>query len=152
MAVLTKEALIREHTYLGSTLSVLYKNAQPLTSALIREQTFLEEQVCLRCRQGIEDVDTLLQYAERTAYTDKLSKESKHPLGNSSTVNQPKGSRKKCSKAVLPRNCYFCHLLSFKSPLVNLTRRRGLVVRQPTPFTSWTGHPQGEKGVKRKRV
>jgi hypothetical protein len=90
MAVLTKEALIREHT-------------------------FLEGQVCLRCRQGIEDDDTRLQYAERTAYTDKLSNESKHPLENSSTVNQPKGSRKRCSKAVLPKKCYFCHFFECTS-------------------------------------
>jgi hypothetical protein len=56
--------------------------------------------------------------------------------------------------------CYFCHLFKVLRVCLNfywfyfiiLTRHRGLVGRQPTPFTSWTGHPQGEKGVKRKRV
>jgi hypothetical protein len=58
-----------------------------------------------------------------------------------------------------PKTVTFVTFLSFKSLFkfywfyyFILTRYRSLVGRQPTPFTSWTGHPPGEKGVKRKRV
>jgi hypothetical protein len=67
-------------------------------------------------------------------------------------------SKKETEKAD-GKSVTFVTFLSFKSLIkfywfnyFILTCHRGLVGRQPTPFTSWTGHPQGEKGVKRKRV